>query len=122
LDPDPYWIRFRIGIQPKMLDPNPDQDEMSADPQPCYNVFGSVYIFCVNPRPNFLKPDLIPVLHFTGIMNRIRWQERFTKKKSNYPKLGTGITVPYRHYEEPSFERELSKLNQYGKKFKIEVT
>jgi hypothetical protein len=30
LDPDPYWIRIRIGIQPKMLDP----DEMNADPQP----------------------------------------------------------------------------------------
>ncbi len=29
-DPDPYWIR--IGIQPKMLDPDPD--EMNADPQP----------------------------------------------------------------------------------------
>jgi hypothetical protein len=31
---DPYWIRIRIGIQPKMLDP--DQDEMNADPQPCF--------------------------------------------------------------------------------------
>jgi hypothetical protein len=30
LDPDPYWIR--IGIQLKMLDPDPD--EMNADPQP----------------------------------------------------------------------------------------
>ncbi len=29
---DPYWIR--IGIQPKMLDP--DTDEMNADPQPWY--------------------------------------------------------------------------------------
>jgi hypothetical protein len=28
LNPDPYWIR--IGIQPKMLDP--DEDEMNADP------------------------------------------------------------------------------------------
>jgi hypothetical protein len=27
------WIR--IGIQPKKLDPDPDQDEMNADPQPC---------------------------------------------------------------------------------------
>ncbi len=31
MDPDPYWLR--IGIQPKMLDPDPD--EMNADPQPC---------------------------------------------------------------------------------------
>jgi hypothetical protein len=29
---DPYWIRIRIGIQPQMLDPDPD--EMNADPQP----------------------------------------------------------------------------------------
>jgi hypothetical protein len=29
---DPYWIRIRIGIQPKMLDPDPD--EMNADTQP----------------------------------------------------------------------------------------
>jgi hypothetical protein len=33
LDPDPYWIRIRIGIKPKMLDPDPD--EMNANPQPC---------------------------------------------------------------------------------------
>ena len=26
-------IRIRIGIQPKMLDP--DRDEINADPQPC---------------------------------------------------------------------------------------
>jgi hypothetical protein len=26
------WIRIRIGIQPKML--HPDPDEMNADPQP----------------------------------------------------------------------------------------
>ncbi len=36
LDPDPYWIRIRIGIQPKMLDPDPDPNEMNADPQPCF--------------------------------------------------------------------------------------
>jgi hypothetical protein len=31
---DPVWIRIRIriGIQPKMLDPDPD--ELNADPQP----------------------------------------------------------------------------------------
>jgi hypothetical protein len=34
LDPDPYWIW--IGIQPKMLNPYPD--EMNADPQPCLEV------------------------------------------------------------------------------------
>ncbi len=27
------WIQIRNGIQPKMLDPDPD--EMNADPQPC---------------------------------------------------------------------------------------
>jgi hypothetical protein len=30
-NPDPYWIR--IGIQPKMLDPDPD--EINADPHSC---------------------------------------------------------------------------------------
>jgi hypothetical protein len=35
LDPDPS-IRIRIGIQPKMLDPDPD--EINADPQPCFFV------------------------------------------------------------------------------------
>ncbi len=29
---DPDWIRIRIGVHPKMLDPDPD--EMSTDPQP----------------------------------------------------------------------------------------
>jgi hypothetical protein len=32
---DPDWIR--IGIQPKMLDPDPD--EMNADPQPCLHQY-----------------------------------------------------------------------------------
>jgi hypothetical protein len=34
---DPDWIRIRIGIQPKMLDP----DEMNADQQPCLIVFST---------------------------------------------------------------------------------
>jgi hypothetical protein len=32
---DPYWIQIRIGIQPKMLELDPDRDEINADPQPC---------------------------------------------------------------------------------------
>jgi hypothetical protein len=32
---DPNWIRIRIGVHPKMLDPDPDPDEMNTDPQPC---------------------------------------------------------------------------------------
>jgi hypothetical protein len=31
---DPDWIRIRIGVHPKMLDP----DEMNADLQPCSEV------------------------------------------------------------------------------------
>ncbi len=30
---DPDWIRIRIGVHPKMLDPDPD--EMDTDQQPC---------------------------------------------------------------------------------------
>jgi hypothetical protein len=37
LDPDPYWIRIRIGIQPEM--PDPDPDEMNEDPQPFFKEF-----------------------------------------------------------------------------------
>jgi hypothetical protein len=37
---DPDWIRIRIGIHPKMLDPDPDPDEMNADPQPCCGEWG----------------------------------------------------------------------------------
>ncbi len=37
MDPDPYLIR--IGIQPKMQDPDPD--EMNADPQPCIYGIGT---------------------------------------------------------------------------------
>jgi hypothetical protein len=33
---DPYWIRIRIriGIQPKLLDPDPDS--MEPDPKHCF--------------------------------------------------------------------------------------
>jgi hypothetical protein len=32
----PVWIRNRIGIQPKMLDPDPDPyNQMNTDPKPC---------------------------------------------------------------------------------------
>jgi hypothetical protein len=31
---DPDWIR--IGVQPNMLDPDPDPDEMNAYPQPWF--------------------------------------------------------------------------------------
>jgi hypothetical protein len=34
LDPDWIWIRIRIGVHPKMLDPDPD--EMNTDPQPWF--------------------------------------------------------------------------------------
>jgi len=33
LDPDPDWIRIRISIQPKMLDPDPYQ--MNTDLKHC---------------------------------------------------------------------------------------
>ncbi len=39
------WIRIRIGIQPKMLDPDPD--EMNADPQPWFSYgsgFADLYV------------------------------------------------------------------------------
>jgi hypothetical protein len=40
---DPDWIRIRIGIQPKMLDPDPD--EMNVDPQP-WNIVVHIHSSC----------------------------------------------------------------------------
>ncbi len=37
---DPDWIRIRIGVHPKMLDPDPD--EMNADPQPWLTDFAAL--------------------------------------------------------------------------------
>jgi hypothetical protein len=37
------WIRIRIGFQPKMLDPDPD--EMNADPQPWKKYKEKSYFF-----------------------------------------------------------------------------
>ncbi len=34
MDPDPDWIRIRIGNQPKMLDPDPYQ--INTDPKPWF--------------------------------------------------------------------------------------
>ncbi len=31
---DPDWIRIRIGVHPKMLDPDLDPEKMNTDPQP----------------------------------------------------------------------------------------
>jgi hypothetical protein len=31
---DPDWIRIRIGVHPKMLDPDPEK--INTDPQPCH--------------------------------------------------------------------------------------
>jgi hypothetical protein len=50
-DPDPYWIR--IGIQPKMLDP----DEMNADPQPWSKYRTPFYHFETNRVPYVLMYD-----------------------------------------------------------------
>jgi hypothetical protein len=30
---DPDWIRIRMGIQPKILDPDPVPDSMNPDPK-----------------------------------------------------------------------------------------
>jgi hypothetical protein len=32
---DPDWIR--IGIQPKIMDPDADPYQMNTDPKPCYS-------------------------------------------------------------------------------------
>jgi hypothetical protein len=47
---DLEWIRIRIGIQPKMLGPDPDPGQMSTDPQPWYTVYLVVGNFRINVR------------------------------------------------------------------------
>ncbi len=50
---DPDWIRIRIGVHPKMLDPDPDA--MNTDPQPCF------FWWCLaplNPAQRFLNAGL----------------------------------------------------------------
>jgi hypothetical protein len=41
---DPYEIR--IGVHPKMLDPDPDPDEMNTDPQPCFSSCLKFFLIC----------------------------------------------------------------------------
>jgi hypothetical protein len=55
VDPGPYWIRIRIGIQRKMLDPDPG--EMNADPQPWSWGSGSV---CFGPSKIHVRPRILP--------------------------------------------------------------
>jgi hypothetical protein len=55
VDPGPYWIRIRIGIQPKMLDPDPR--EMNADPQPWSWGSGSV---CFRPSKIRVRLRILP--------------------------------------------------------------
>jgi hypothetical protein len=43
LDPDWIRIRIRIGVRPKMLDPDPD--EMNEDPQPCIEISPKITAF-----------------------------------------------------------------------------
>ncbi len=38
MDPDPDWIRIRIGLQPQ----TPDPDQMNTDPKPCHRAL--IYI------------------------------------------------------------------------------
>ncbi len=48
---DPDWIRIRIGIHPKKLDPDPD--EMNADPQP--------WLSCLSREDEPVTGELAPM-------------------------------------------------------------
>jgi hypothetical protein len=50
---DPYWIRIRIVIQHKMLDPDPD--EVNANPQPWF-IWAPVYSCTHWQRPRNSTP------------------------------------------------------------------
>ena len=55
---DPDWIRIRIGVHPKMLDPDPD--EMNTDPQPWFSVDLVDLLLCSVSDPFLLIPDQDP--------------------------------------------------------------
>ncbi len=48
---DPDYIRIRIGIQPKMLGPDPDS--MNPDPKHCYVLLPSISTGVLRSKPNF---------------------------------------------------------------------
>jgi hypothetical protein len=64
---DPDWILIRIGIQPKMLDP----DEINADPQPWFLVEVSGHKLSLL-RLEFLSGFLIFIFPFYKMLFMIR--------------------------------------------------
>ncbi len=49
------WIRIRIGVHPKMLDPDPDPEKINTDPQPWIKVLQ----FLIK-KYNFFSTSTVP--------------------------------------------------------------
>jgi hypothetical protein len=58
---DPDWIRIRIGLQPQTLDPDPDLDQMNADPKPWKK--GRVVYLGAEQKLGEYPPEVAVVLH-----------------------------------------------------------
>jgi hypothetical protein len=72
---DPDWIR--IGIQPKMLDPDPD--DMNADPQPWfYGMSLGVYLYKLLLNLYFCRAFLPPgKLSYSSFIGRDAFENNF---------------------------------------------
>ncbi len=56
------------GIQPKMLDPDPDPNQMNADPQPCFKF-------------DLFLHGLFPNLHTLSSQSLLTRKNSFTKER-----------------------------------------
>jgi hypothetical protein len=73
---DPDWIR--IGIYPKMLDPDPYQ--MNTDPQPWF------FLLAIHPRILTLGFALIIVVLITGIFSFVQ-ENKETEVRKEFDRL-----------------------------------
>jgi hypothetical protein len=56
LDLDPDWIWIQIGMQPKVVDLDPELYQMNTDPKPCFSNSSS-YLTGTSTKPD-VRPGL----------------------------------------------------------------
>ncbi len=81
---DPDWIRIRIDIQPKMLDPDPYQ--MNTNPKPWLHTIFNIAIFIYSMLV-FIWPALLEKFLFCTSLALLNWK-LFSKffKVTNFTK------------------------------------
>ncbi len=86
---DPDWIRIRIGVQPKM----PDPDEMNADPQPCYK--SMLKLCCL--RGGY---KIISCMHARG-------DEKLLPERLTVQSMEQGVACPVRYTAAPVHNKKI---------------